>query len=108
MSTRDSSVVLILDSSYIVARSQFTNGTLHQVENHFNELSNIGYVFNRQNKQDVEDNRFQYYLLITDLLEAHVAALLETITSYYQLISQVFEPIIQQRQHSYVPRTNTL
>lgn len=37
----------------------------------------IGYVFNRQNKQDVEDNRFQQYLLITDLLEAHVAALLE-------------------------------
>ena len=53
------------------------NGTLHQVENHFNKLSNIGYVFNRQNKQDVEDNRFQHYLLITDLLEAHLAALLQ-------------------------------
>ena len=34
MSTRDNSVVLILDSGYIVVRSQFKNGTLHQVENH--------------------------------------------------------------------------
>ena len=72
MSTRDNlgddSVALILDSGYIVVRSTFTNRTLHQVENHVNKLGKIGYVFNRQNKLEVEDNRFQHYLLITDLL----------------------------------------
>ena len=73
MSTRDNSAVLILDSGYIVVQSAFINGTLHQVENHINQFKFIGYVFNQQNKRDVEDNRFQCYLLITNLL----AALLE-------------------------------
>lgn len=101
MSTRDNlgdnSVILILDSGYIAVplRSAFTNGTLHQVEDHVNKLSNIGYVFNRQNKLDVEDNRFQHYLFITDLLEAHVAAFLE-----HERINMIraWESICRERQ----------
>ena len=78
MSTRDNSAVLILDSGYVVVQSAFINGTLHQVENHINQFKFIGYVFNRQNKRDVEDNRFQRYLLIANLLAPTLRLCLNT------------------------------
>ena len=77
MSTRKNSAVFILDNRYVLVRLEFTNGTLHHVEGYIQKLQSMGYIFYRQNKLDVEDNRFQHYLLITDLLVAHVAALLE-------------------------------
>ena len=76
MSTREHSTVLILDSGYILVRLAPLNGTLDQVEKHISKLTNVRFIFNRRKKLDIEDNRFQHYVLVTDLLVSHVSALI--------------------------------
>jgi hypothetical protein len=111
MSTHRHSAVLLLDSGYIILRLAIINGTLHSVQTHINKLSRMDYVFNRQNKPDVEDNRFQHYLLVTDLLVSHVAALLEhertnmisaweNICRERQQLSRIYKWAIENFPHS--------
>ena len=76
-STRHDSAVLFLDTGYVLLHVALLNGTLANVEKHVSALNQAEFIFDRKNKLEIENNRFQHFLLITDLLVTHVAALIE-------------------------------
>ena len=111
VSTREHSAVLIIDSGYVLVRLAWKNCTLEQVEHDINRLMQVPYIFNRKNAKDVEDCTFQRYLIVTDLLVAHVAALIEherinmintweNICRESQQMSRVYKWAIENFPHS--------